>query len=77
MQLKQTIKETQPETELLTVPETAALFKVKVSTIRAWVLNRQIPYVKVFGKCVRFRRADIEKLIAARIVPAQPEAARG
>jgi len=55
---------------LMTVPEAAAMFQVKVSTIRAWVLYKRIPYVKVFGKLVRFRRADLEKVIAARVVPA-------
>ncbi|HZR66596.1 MAG TPA: helix-turn-helix domain-containing protein [Terriglobales bacterium] len=71
MNLKQTTKQVQQDTELLTVPETAALFKVQVSTIRAWVLHKRIPYVKVFGKLVRFRRADIESLLAARVVPAK------
>ncbi len=78
MKLKQQEASQQPETELLTVPEAAALFQVKISTIRAWVLHKRVPYVKVFGKLVRFRRADLEKLIASRVVPAAPEAvARG
>ena len=73
MKLKHASNEIHPETELLTVPETAALFKVKVSTIRSWVLKKRLPYVKVFGKCIRFRRADMDKLITGRVVAAQPE----
>lgn len=68
MSLKQHTNQAQPETELLTVPEAAALLKVRISTIRAWVLHKRIPYVKLGGKLVRFRRADIEKAITARVV---------
>jgi excisionase family DNA binding protein len=49
--------------ELLTVPEAAALLRFKVSTIRAWVCQRCIPYVKL-GRLVRIRRSDLEALIA-------------
>jgi excisionase family DNA binding protein len=68
MSIKQQTQPAQPETALLTVPECAELFKVKVSTIRAWVLHKRIPYVKLSGKLVRFRRADVEKVITTRIV---------
>jgi excisionase family DNA binding protein len=57
--------------ELLTLPEASALLRLKVSTLRAWVLRRRIPYVKV-GRLVRVRRADVERLIAASVVPARP-----
>jgi excisionase family DNA binding protein len=73
------IKHTDTETgsELLTVSEAAALFRVTVSTIRAWVLHKRIPYLKFGGKLIRFRRTDLEKVIAARVVPvAEPKAAR-
>lgn len=62
---------TTPESDLLTVPEAAQFFKVKVSTIRAWILERRIPYSKPGGKVIRFRRADLEKLIQKRTVPAE------
>ena len=45
-------------TELLTVPEAAALLRLKVSTIRAWVCQKRIPYIKLGGRSVRIRRAD-------------------
>ncbi len=57
--------------ELLTVPEAAAFLRLKPATIRAWVLHRKVPYVKV-GRLVRLRRADVDALIAASLVPARP-----
>ncbi|HKF05416.1 MAG TPA: helix-turn-helix domain-containing protein [Candidatus Sulfotelmatobacter sp.] len=56
--------------DLLTVPEAAEVLGVKPVTVRAWVLQRRIPYVKL-SKCVRLRRADLEQYIADRIVPAR------
>jgi excisionase family DNA binding protein len=55
---------------LLTLPEASGLLRLKTSTLRAWVLRRKIPYVKV-GRLVRVRRSDIEVLIAASLVPAR------
>ena len=59
--------------DLLTVSETAALLRLKVSTVRAWVLQRRVPFVKLGGKRVFFRRADLEALIAASVIPAASE----
>jgi excisionase family DNA binding protein len=59
--------------DLLTVKEAADLLRLQVSTIRAWVLKRRVPFVKLGGKRVFFRRVDLEQLIAASVVPAQPE----
>lgn len=58
------------DNELLTVPETAALLRLKISTIRAWVCQRKIPFVKLGGRLVRIRRSDAEALIADSLVPA-------
>jgi excisionase family DNA binding protein len=58
-------------TELLTLPEASALLRLEVSTLRAWILRRKIPYCKV-GRLVRIRRADVEALIAASLVPVRP-----
>lgn len=58
--------------ELLTVVEAAVMLRLKPSTIRAWVLRRKLPYVKV-GRLVRIRRADIELMIAASVVPVRTE----
>jgi excisionase family DNA binding protein len=57
-------------TELLTVPETAALLRLKQTTIRAWICQRKIAFVKV-GRLVRIRRSDVEAYIASQIVMAE------
>jgi excisionase family DNA binding protein len=56
--------------ELLTVPESAAYVRYKPSTIRAWILNKKINYVKLGGK-VFLRRCDLDSLIARSLVPAK------
>ena len=53
---------------LLTVPEAAALLRVKSATIRAWILRREIPYLHV-GRLIRIRRSDIETLITDNLIP--------
>jgi excisionase family DNA binding protein len=57
--------------KLLTVAEAADLLRLKESTVRAWILRRQIPYIKMGGKRVFLRRSDLEQLIATSVVPAQ------
>ncbi len=62
--------------ELLTVPEAAHLLRLKVSTVRAWVLHRRVPFVKLGGKRVLFRRSDLETLITESVVPAKAKESR-
>ena len=56
------------EPELLTVPETAAVLRLKPSTIRSWVLHRRVPFVKLGGR-VFLRRTDVHALVDASVVP--------
>lgn len=56
--------------DLLTVHEVAAMLRVSVSTVRSWVLYRRINFVKLQNKLIRFRRSDIDALIASSIVRA-------
>ncbi len=58
---------------LLTLAEAARVLRVKVSTLRAWVLRRKIPYVKLLGGRVFIRRSDCEGLIMASLVPPQKD----
>jgi excisionase family DNA binding protein len=58
------------ENELLTVPESSAMLRLQPSTVRAWILAKRIPYVKLGGR-VFLRRSDCEALIASSIVPAR------
>ena len=72
LNLKQNQKEGQQmavSSDLMTVSETAALLRLKVSTVRAWVLQRRVPFVKLGGKRVFFRRADLEAFITASVIP--------
>lgn len=55
--------------QLLTLCEAAVLLRLKVSTLRAWILKRRIPHVKL-GSRVFLRRSDIKALISRSIVPA-------
>lgn len=55
--------------ELLTVNEAAAILRLRPSTVRAWVLRRKIPYVKL-GARVFIKRSDLESLLTASVVPA-------
>jgi excisionase family DNA binding protein len=58
------------DSELLTVPEAAALLRLKPSTIRAWVCQRKIPFVKL-GRLVRIKRSDAKALIEANLIGSQ------
>jgi excisionase family DNA binding protein len=55
------------DSELLTVPEVASLLRLQPSTIRAWVSQRRIPFVKL-GRLVRIRRQDAEAFVLSRLV---------
>jgi excisionase family DNA binding protein len=59
------------DSELLTVPEAAELLRLKPSTIRAWVSQRRIPYVKLGGRLVRIRRSDAQAIIESSLVPVE------
>jgi excisionase family DNA binding protein len=52
---------------LFTSLEVATILKVHPVTVRRWIKNNEITFVKI-GKCVRFRQADIDYLIFKNIV---------
>ena len=60
------------EPGLLTVLEAADILRLKPATIRAWILKRRIPYVKLGGR-VFLRKSDCEALITANVVPARED----
>jgi len=47
---------------LMTVEETAAYLRLAPWTIRHWVCQKKIPYVRL-GRSVRFRRKDMERFV--------------
>lgn len=59
------------ETEaLLKTPAVAAMLHVSDETVRNWVKANRIPHIVLPSGHPRFRRADIERILAG---PAQPE----
>ena len=55
--------------DLLTVSESAALLRLQPSTIRKWLLEKRLSYVKL-GRRVFLRRADLNALLEESFVPA-------
>ena len=55
---------------LLDVSETAALLRLKESTIRSWILKRKLGYVKV-GRRTFVQRSECDRIINAGVVPAE------
>ena len=53
--------------DLLTVPQSALFLRLRPSTIRAWILSRRIPYLKLGGR-VCLRRADLEVFLERSLV---------
>jgi len=48
------------QNKLMTVSEVADFLRVTETTIRAWIKESKIPYIKVSDRAIRFRKADIE-----------------
>lgn len=59
-------------TDLVTVPEAAALLHLKESTIRAWLLRRRLAHVKL-GRRVFLRTSDLQAIIDSSLVPARDQ----
>lgn len=54
---------------LLTVPEASEVLRLKPSTVRSWLLNRRVPFVKL-GSRVFIRSEDLLALIEGGLRPA-------
>src|SRR5262249_9723979 len=50
---------------LLTISEVATLTGFHEGTLRHWVSEGRIPFVRISARCVRFRRDAIERWLAA------------
>jgi excisionase family DNA binding protein len=59
------------ETQLLTLGEAAAILRVKISTIRAWRLQRKHLTFRKLGGKVLVHKNDIERLIERGKAPAR------
>jgi excisionase family DNA binding protein len=56
---------------LLTVPEAAVMLNIQQDTLRHWLCDRRLPFVKIGGR-TRLRRHDVEAYIEAQTIPATP-----
>ena len=56
---------------LMEPPQAAAMLGIGVDTLAAWRHTGRValPYVRIGGRLVRYRKADIEALIAAGVQP--------
>jgi excisionase family DNA binding protein len=59
-----------PTPQLLTVRQAAALLNLAESTLRGWLCDRRLRFVKV-GRRTMLRRDDLEAYIEAQTVPAE------
>lgn len=48
----------------MTIDELAEYLKIRVNTIRVWLMQKRIPVLRP-GRRVRFRRSDIDAWLAA------------
>jgi excisionase family DNA binding protein len=55
---------------LLTCLQVARILGLRPATIRAWTSRRKIPSIRVGSRSVRYRVADIQKVITAGLRPA-------
>ena len=63
-----------PSTKLITVREAANRLGLKESTIRKYILKRQIAYVKPSVRAVRIPIEELERILAAGLRPVIPQA---
>jgi excisionase family DNA binding protein len=61
-------------TKLITIREAANRLGLKESTIRKYILKRQIAYVKPSVRAVRIPIEELERILAAGLRPAIPQA---
>jgi len=50
------------------LPEAAARLSISPSTLRRWVFERRITFIRVSSRAIRFRISDIENFLTARLV---------
>lgn len=59
------------DSELMTVTEASELTRLRPSTIRRWLLENKVEYVKL-GRRVFLRRGYLTNLIENSVVPSRP-----
>jgi excisionase family DNA binding protein len=59
------------ENHLLDVKEVAELLGLVPGSVYHLISRLEIPFVRLSSRCVRFRRSDIDRWIAERVVDAK------
>ena len=59
--------------ELLDLKEGAKELRLSIHTLRAWVYQKRIPFVRL-GRRVLLRREDLERLVENNLVEARDKA---
>ncbi|HUU94498.1 MAG TPA: helix-turn-helix domain-containing protein [Phycisphaerae bacterium] len=54
------------QNQLVTSDRLAEHFTVSVETVRTWVRQRRIPFLRVSRKVIRFRIAEVERALSQR-----------
>ena len=62
-----------PSAKLITIREAANRLGLKESTIRKYILKRQIAYVKPSVRAVRIPIEELERILAAGLRPVIPQ----
>lgn len=62
-----------PSTKLITIREAAERLGLKESTIRKYILKRQIAYVKPSLRAVRIPIEELERILSNGLRPAIPQ----
>ncbi len=62
-----------PSTKLITIREAAERLGLKESTIRKYILKRQIAYVKPSIRAVRIPIEELERILSNGLRPAIPQ----
>ena len=63
-----------PSTKLITIRTAAERLGIKEITIRKYILKRQMAYVKPSVRAVRIPIEELERILAAGLRPAIPQA---
>lgn len=56
--------------ELLNLKEGAKELKLSIHTLRAWIYQKQIPFVRL-GRRVLLRRSDLEEFVNKNLIEAK------
>jgi excisionase family DNA binding protein len=59
--------------DLLSIRDAAKELNLSVYTLRSWIFQRRVPFVRL-GRRVAFRREDLETLIEENVVEAKEKA---